>query len=75
MAVRDVLLYPHPALKATAEPAVVERDAQGFSEAESAARDLLETMRDFGHCVGLDGYRGGAADVGGQVGDAETALA
>ena len=48
MAVRDVLRYPHPALKAVAEPAPLEG-----SDTERAARDLLETMRSFGHCVGL----------------------
>lgn len=54
MAVRDVLLYPHPALKATAAPAVVDpADPEGLAATERAARDLLETMRDFGHCVGL----------------------
>jgi len=51
VAVRDVLLYPHPALKATAEPAALDGD--GLARTERAARDLLETMRDFGHCVGL----------------------
>jgi peptide deformylase len=49
MAVRDVLRYPHPALKTVAEPAPVE----GGSDTERAARDLLDTMRSFGHCVGL----------------------
>ena len=48
MAVRDVLLYPHPALKTVAEPADLDSP-----ETERAARDLLDTMRDFGHCVGL----------------------
>jgi peptide deformylase len=48
MAVREVLLYPHPALKAIAEPALLDSP-----ETARAARDLLETMRDFGHCVGL----------------------
>jgi len=51
VAVRDVLHYPHPALKAVADPAAVDGD--GLAETERAARDLLETMRDFGHCVGL----------------------
>jgi peptide deformylase len=51
VAVRDVLLYPHPALKAVAEPAALDGDS--LAETERAARDLLETMRDFGHCVGL----------------------
>jgi peptide deformylase len=48
MAVREVLHYPHPALKAVAEPVAVDAP-----DTERAARDLLETMRDFGHCVGL----------------------
>ena len=46
MAVRDVLLYPDPRLKQVCAPA--EPD-----EAERAATDLLDTMRDFGHCVGI----------------------
>jgi peptide deformylase len=48
VAVREVLHYPHPALKAVAEPAVLDSP-----ETERAARDLLDTMVDFGHCVGL----------------------
>lgn len=48
MAVREVLHYPHPALKAVAAPAALDAP-----ETARAARDLLETMRDFGHCVGL----------------------
>lgn len=48
MAVREVLRYPHPALKTVAEPAPLDSAAT-----ESAARDLLDTMVDFGHCVGL----------------------
>lgn len=48
MAVREVLLYPHPALKTVAEPADLDSP-----ETERAARDLLDTMVDFGHCVGL----------------------
>ena len=48
MAVREVLHYPHPALKAVAEPAPLDSP-----ETERAARDLLDTMVDFGHCVGL----------------------
>jgi peptide deformylase len=47
MAVREVLRYPHPALKAVAEPAPLD------GETERAARDLLDTMVSFGHCVGL----------------------
>jgi peptide deformylase len=49
VAVRDVLRYPHPALKTVAEPALLE----GSEATERAARDLLDTMRSFGHCVGL----------------------
>lgn len=48
MAVREVLQYPHRALKAVADPA--DLDAP---DTERAARDLLETMVSFGHCVGL----------------------
>lgn len=46
MAVRDVLLYPDPRLKQVCAPAQP-------AEAERVAADLLETMRDFGHCVGI----------------------
>jgi peptide deformylase len=46
MAVRDVLLYPDPALKQVAAPARA-------NEIETASTDLLDTMRSFGHCVGL----------------------
>ncbi len=49
MAVREVLRYPHPALKAVADAAPLD----GSGETERAARDLLETMVSFGHCVGL----------------------
>jgi len=48
VAVREVLRYPHPALKTVAEPAPLESP-----DTERAARDLLDTMVDFGHCVGL----------------------
>jgi peptide deformylase len=48
MAVREVLRYPHPALKTVAAPAALDSP-----ETERAARDLLDTMRSFGHCVGL----------------------
>ena len=48
MAVREVLRYPHPALKTVADGAPPDSP-----ETERAARDLLETMRSFGHCVGL----------------------
>lgn len=46
MAVREVLLYPDPALKQVAAPAQPD-------EIERVCADLLETMRSFGHCVGL----------------------
>jgi peptide deformylase len=49
VAVREVLLYPHPSLKQKArelgsgdEPVVAE-----------VAADLVETMESFGHCLGL----------------------
>jgi peptide deformylase len=47
--VREVLRYPHPALKEVAR-------ALGPGEAGEIARvaaDLLDTMDSFGHCVGL----------------------
>ena len=46
MAVREVLLYPDPRLKQVCAPAQP-------AEAERVGADLLETMRDFGHCVGI----------------------
>ena len=46
MAVREVLRYPHPALKEVCSPA--QADA-----VEAVAADLLETMRSFERCVGL----------------------
>ncbi len=49
MAVREVLRYPHPALKARAHEL-------GDEEGERAARvaaDLIETMRSFPRCVGI----------------------
>ena len=50
MAVREVLRYPHPALKRRAR----ELEA-GADDAllERVAADLLDTMRSFGHCVGI----------------------
>ena len=49
MPVREVLLYPHPMLKQRARPiGTGARD-----EAARVARDLVDTMRSFGHCVGL----------------------
>jgi peptide deformylase len=47
--VRDVLRYPHPALKAVAR-ALEPGEA---AEAERVAADLVDTMDAFGHCVGL----------------------
>ena len=45
--VREVLRYPHPALKEVA------REAHNDGEIERVARDLEDTMDAFGHCVGL----------------------
>jgi peptide deformylase len=44
--VREVLLYPDRALKEVCVPAQAD-------EIEAVGRDLLDTMRSFGHCVGL----------------------
>ena len=49
MAVRRVLVYPHPALKRVADP-LGPADSE---RAAGVAADLVETMRSFGHCVGL----------------------
>lgn len=46
MAVREVLLYPDRRLKQVCPPAAGD-------QAERVAADLLETMRSFGHCVGI----------------------
>jgi peptide deformylase len=46
MVVREVLLHPHPSLTRRAE-------AVGPADAEAVVRDLLDTMRSYGHCVGL----------------------
>ncbi len=46
MAVRDVLLYPHPALKQVAAPAQA-------TDAERVGKDVLDTMRSHPGCVGL----------------------
>jgi peptide deformylase len=43
---REVLLYPHPALKQVAAPVQA-------SEFDAVAADLLDTMRTFERCVGL----------------------
>ena len=44
--IRDVLLHPHPLLTQPAAP-VAPPDAAAVVE------DLLDTMRSFGHCVGI----------------------
>lgn len=46
MAVREVLLYPHPALKQVAAPAQPP-------DVERVSADLLDTMRSFPGCVGI----------------------
>ncbi len=48
MAVREVLRYPHPALKRVAKPVGRELDV-----AKVAARDVVDTMRAHPACVGL----------------------
>ena len=42
--IRDVLLHPHPLLTRCAEPA---------TDPGPVVADLLDTMRSFGHCVGI----------------------
>ena len=49
MAVREVLRYPHPALKRTARPL----GAGDAGDIERVAADLLDTMRSSPGCVGL----------------------
>ena len=44
--IRDVLLHPHPLLTQVAGPADPEAAAR-------VTQDLLDTMRSFGHCVGI----------------------
>jgi peptide deformylase len=44
--IRDVLLHPHPVLTRLAAPA-------DPATAARVAQDLLDTMRSFGHCVGI----------------------
>ncbi len=44
--IREVLLHPHPLLTRRAEPV-------GPEAAAAVVRDLLDTMRSFGHCVGI----------------------
>jgi len=50
MAVREVLLYPHPALKRRARELDLERE---LSVAQAVARNLLDTMAAHPGCVGL----------------------
>jgi peptide deformylase len=45
--IRDVLVYPHPALKQVA------REVHDAGEIARVREDLLDTMDGFGHCVGL----------------------
>ena len=45
--IRDVLVYPHAALKQVA------REVHDAAEIARVARDLEDTMDAFGHCVGL----------------------
>ena len=47
MAVRPVLRFPHPSLKQVA------RTVGESADVERIARDLVDTMRSFGHCVGI----------------------
>ena len=44
MPVREVLLHPHPLLTRRADPA---------TDPAGVVADLLDTMRSFGHCVGI----------------------
>ena len=47
--VREILRYPHPALKQVAR----ELDPAEDEEIARVAADLVDTMDSFGHCVGL----------------------
>jgi peptide deformylase len=47
--IRDVLRYPHPALKRRGRALA----PQERGEADRVAADLVDTMDAFGHCVGL----------------------
>ena len=44
--IREVLLHPHPVLTQVAAPVTA-------AAAASVIEDLLDTMRGFGHCVGI----------------------
>jgi peptide deformylase len=50
--IREVLLHPHPLLTRRAEPA---------TDAGAVVADLLDTMRAFGHCVGIAAPQIGAS--------------
>jgi len=50
MAVREVLLFPHPTLQKRAVKLDVDADRLTL---ERVAQDLLDTMRSYGHCVGI----------------------
>ncbi|MDE3069610.1 MAG: peptide deformylase [Acidobacteriota bacterium] len=52
MAVREVLLYPHPVLKQVAPPAALDEERERERMARVAA-DLLDTMGAHPGCVGL----------------------
>jgi peptide deformylase len=45
--IRDVVVYPHPALKQVA------REVHEAGEIARVSEDLVDTMDAFGHCVGL----------------------
>lgn len=47
MAVREVLIYPHPGLKSVCAP------APAGAELDRIVEDLTDTMRSFGGCVGI----------------------
>ena len=47
--IREVLRYPHPALKQVAR----ELGPDEHEKTARVATDLLDTMASFGHCVGL----------------------
>src|SRR5881409_3622798 len=49
MAIREVLRYPHPALKRSAR----ELGRDDGETIERVARDLVDTMRSFPRCVGV----------------------
>lgn len=47
MAIRPVLTYPHPLLTQKCEP------VRDFDQARAVAKDLVDTMSSYSHCVGL----------------------